>query len=190
MIARIRGEHDAHWGRWRPGASREGAAATSRPTALAARDQTPIAGWRRGTRMPQRLDVRWLVVLVVAITAAYLVASGSLSPGPARSQLPATPRAWLDAYEAAAIDNPGRVCSELFAPALAQAYGNAVHGSCSSYFARITSFSVVVRRVLQDGGTAVLELRQTVRPRDWAVVLNRRRAGWQAVDLLAGDLAR
>lgn len=29
-----------------------------------------------------------------------------------------------------------------------------------------------------------------VRPRDWAVVLNRRRAGWQAVDLLTGNLAR
>jgi hypothetical protein len=132
-------------------------------------------------------------VLAVAIVAAYLAASWSSvdrSPGPSTPQLPATPRAWLDAYEAAAIDNPSRVCSELFAPALAQAYGNAVHGTCSSYFARITSFSVVVRRVLQDGGTAVLELRQTVRPRDWAVVLNRQRDGWQAVDLLAGDLAR
>ena len=78
----------------------------------------------------------------------------------------------------------------LFAPELAEAYGRAVHGSCSSYFRRITSFSVVVRRVLQDGGTAVLELHQTVRPRDWAVVLDRRREGWQAVDLLTGDLAR
>ena len=47
-----------------------------------------------------------------------------------------------------------------------------------------------VRRVLQDGGTAVLELRQTAAPRDWAVVLDRRRSGWQAVDLLTGHLAR
>jgi hypothetical protein len=44
--------------------------------------------------------------------------------------------------------------------------------------------------VLQDGGTAVLELHQTVHPRDWAVVLSHRRAGWQAVDLLSGDLTR
>jgi hypothetical protein len=132
-------------------------------------------------------------VPAVAIVAAYLAASWSSLdrlPGSATPRLPATPRAWLDSYEAAAIDNPRRVCSELFAPQLAEAYGNAVHGSCSSYFRRITSFSVVVQRVLQDGGTAVLELRQTVRPRDWAVVLNRQRAGWQAVDLLAGDLAR
>lgn len=113
-----------------------------------------------------------------------------LSPAPAQRPLPATPWAWLDAYEAAAIDNPTRVCSELFSPQLARADGAAVHGSCTSYFARITSFSVIVRRVLQDGDTAVLELRQTVRPRDWAVVLSREPTGWQAVDLLAGDLAR
>jgi hypothetical protein len=36
----------------------------------------------------------------------------------------------------------------------------------------------------------VLELRQTLRPRDWAVVLSHRAAGWQAVDLLPGDLVR
>ena len=65
-----------------------------------------------------------------------------------------------------------------------------MHGRCKRYFRQITSFSVVVRRVLQDGDTAVLELRQTVRPRDWAVVLNRRGTGWQAVDLLTGNLAR
>jgi hypothetical protein len=61
-------------------------------------------------------------------------------------------------------------------------------GGSTSYLERITSFSVVARRVLPDGGTAVLELRQTVRPHDWSVVLSRRPAGWQAVDLLAGDL--
>jgi hypothetical protein len=65
-----------------------------------------------------------------------------------------------------------------------------VHGSCNRYFQRITSFSVTVRRVLQDGGTAVLELRQTIRPENWAVVLSRRPGGWQAVDLLTGNLAR
>ena len=34
------------------------------------------------------------------------------------------------------------------------------------------------------------QLRQTVRPRDWAVVLSRRPGGWQGVDLLPGDLVR
>ena len=83
-----------------------------------------------------------------------------------------------------------RVCSELFAPQLAVAYGRAIRGSCTSYFAQITSLSVVVRRALRDDDTAVLELRQTVRPRDWAVVLSRRPGGWQAVDLLPGDRVR
>ena len=82
------------------------------------------------------------------------------------------------------------VCSELFAPQLAVAYGKAMQARCTSYFEQITSFSVVVRRMLQDGDTAVLELRQTVQPRDWAVVLSRRPACWQAVELLPGRSGR
>ena len=142
-------------------------------------------------RIARRRAARWLVALVVVGSAGWLAASWSLAtPVQVPRRLPATPRAWLDAYEAAAIDNPSRVCSELFSPELAQAYGKAVGGSCASYFARITSFSVVVRRVLRDGETAVLELRQTVRPRDWAVVLSLRAGGWRAVDLLPGELVR
>ena len=196
MIARHRGEHDSHWGRWRPSAGRQAAAASRRQMEAAARDAlSPVvaARLRRGARSRVRRAVRWFVVLAVAIVTGYLATSWTLtqrSSGPAQPRLPATPRAWLDAYEAAALYNPARVCSELFAPQLAQTYGKAVHGSCSSYFRQITSFSVAVRRVLQDGGTAVLELGQTVRPHDWAVVLNRRRSGWQAVDLLTGNLVR
>jgi hypothetical protein len=126
----------------------------------------------------------------LSLAVACLTATWWLSPGPVASQLPATPRAWLDTYEAAAIDNPSRVCTELFAPQLAQGYGKALHGSCTNYFKQITSSSIAVDRVLQYGGTAVLELRQTVRPRDWAVVLNREPDGWRAVDLLAGQLVR
>jgi hypothetical protein len=132
-----------------------------------------------------------LVCTGAAITVGGVAAAGGLAPGPARLRLPASPRAWLDAYEAATVDNPPRVCSELFSPQLAVAYGMAMRGgSCASYFERITSFSVVVRRVLQDGDTAVLELRQTVRPRDWAVVLSRQPDGWKAVDLLPDELVR
>jgi len=132
----------------------------------------------------------WFLAAGVSLSIGGLAAVRGLSSSPARLELPATPRAWLDAYEAAAIDNPSRVCSELFASPLAKAYGNALHGSCTSYFKQITSFSVVVDRVLQDGDTAVLELRQTVRSRDWAVVLNRGPGGWRAVDLLPGELLR
>ena len=148
----------------------------------------------RSERPPRALAWRRAAAFLCAGAAAAaggVVVLGELAPGSARLRLSATPRAWLDAYEAAAVDNPSRVCSELFSPQLAVAYGRAMRsGTCTSYFERITSFSVVVRRVLQDGDTAVLELRQTVRPRDWAVVLSRGSGGWQAVDLLPGDLVR
>jgi hypothetical protein len=180
MIARIRGEHDARWGRWLRTTARE-AADQPRLTAN-------VVDRQRGASRSLRRSVSWrLVAIGVSLAVVCLTVTLWRSPSPARSQLPATPRAWLDAYEGAAVDNPSRVCSELFAPQLAQAYGKALHGSCTSYFKQITSFSVVVRRVLQDGGTAVLELRQTVRPRDWAVVLNRQPGGWRAVDLLTAS---
>jgi len=183
MIARIRGEHDARWGRWR--------LTTPREAAVPARQAANLVDRKRAASRPVRRSVpSRLVAIGVSLAVVCLTVILWLSPSPARSQLPATPRAWLDAYEAAAVDNPSRVCSELFAPQLAQAYGKALHGSCTSYFKQITSFSVVVRRVLQDGDTTVLELRQTVRPRDWAVVLSRQPGGWRAVDLLAGKLVR
>jgi hypothetical protein len=105
-------------------------------------------------------------------------------------ELPTTPRAWLDSYEAAAIDNPSMVCSRLLAPALAAAYAEVAHGSCTNYFQRMTNSSVTVRGVLQQGATAVLELRQTIQRTDWAVVLARQSNGWQAIDLLNGRLLR
>jgi hypothetical protein len=182
MIARIRGEHDPRWGGWRPTKARDTADARARQTTL-------VVDRQSGADAPRR-RVLWSSLIGVAVAVGCLAAIWWLSPSPARSQLPPTPRAWLDTYEAAAIDNPSRVCTELFAPKLAQAYGKALHGSCTNYFKEITSFSVVVHRVLQDGDTAVLELRQTVRPRDWAVVLNREPGGWRAVDLLAGQLIR
>ena len=76
------------------------------------------------------------------------------------------------------------------APQLAKAYGEALHGSCTSHLKEITTFSVVLRGVLQDRGTAVLELRHIVGPRDWVVVLNRQAEGWRTTDPLVGMLAR
>lgn len=184
MTARIRGEHDTRWGSWRPGAARQPVAASSRLTATGPGRQRHGEGLLV-RRMPWRLSAVGVLIAVVCVAAV-----GWFSPARAQPQLPTTPRAWLDAYEAAAIDNPARVCSVLFAPQLAKVYENTIDRSCEHYFRQITSFSITVRRLLRDGGTAVLELRQTVRPRDWAVVLDRRPGGWQAVDLLAGNLAR
>jgi hypothetical protein len=178
MIARVRGEHDTRWGRWRPAADRDVGAAPGHEVPRPEREPAALP-WR----------CAWVAALLAAgaaIGVGCILVAGWGAPGRAPAELPATPRAWLDTYEAAAIDNPSRVCSKLFAPQLAQAYGKALHSSCRSYFERITSFSVVVRRVVTDGAMAVLELHQTVRPRDWAVVLSRRPGGWQAVDLLPG----
>jgi hypothetical protein len=128
---------------------------------------------------------------VVAVVAGSLAASSLLGqPAAVRAGLPTTPRAWLDAYEAAAVDNPPRVCTQLFSPALAAAYARAAHSTCTVYFARMSSSSVTVRRILTDGAAAELELRQTLDHADWAVVLDHRTGGWQAVDLLDGRLAR
>jgi len=107
-----------------------------------------------------------------------------LSQPAAAARLPATPRAWLDAYEAAAIDKPSRVCSRLFTPELATIYAHAAHSSCTRYFKRIMSSSVTIRRIVREGGTAVLELHQTLSHASWAVILNHQSTGWQAVDLL------
>lgn len=181
MIVRIRGEHDTRWGRWGPTAAQDAGGVSEPRTPQPHHAATAAPAWRR---------LGALIAAVAAIALACVATAALLSSGPAPARLPSTPRAWLDAYEAAAVDNPSRVCSELFAPQLAHAYGKALGSRCTTYFERITSFSVTVRRVLQDGATAVLELHQTVRPRDWAVVLSRGAGGWQAVDLLPGEPVR
>jgi hypothetical protein len=185
MTARSRGEHDMRSGTGRPGSARSVTLPEPRPPQPGRAAMPPADG-----RAPRRRWPWWLPAVAATAAIGCLALTGWFSPGPVRSMLPASPRAWLDAYEAAAIDNPSRVCSQLFAPALAEAYATAMHGSCTRYFEQITSYSVAVRRVLEDRGTAVLELRQTVRPRDWAVVLSRGPAGWRAVDLLPGALVR
>jgi hypothetical protein len=188
MIARHRGEHDNHGGRWRPTAERHAAADEPHAPHAAPTDR-PVLG-RVAGRMRRRS--RW----VAALTAgAGVLLAGSWGIGQLRLRLappglPSTPRAWLNAYEGAAIDNPGQVCSELFGPQLARAYAKSKQGSCRSYFREITSYSLIVRRVLEDHGTAVLELHQAVTPRDWAVVLSREHDGWQAVDLVPGKALR
>ena len=127
MIARLRGEHDNHPGGWRPtldpqrdpferpGDRSEGA---WRPGLRRAFREPPYAlVWRsRGAR--------WLALLAVAVVGLIIAGWSVTQRAPVRTEpsLPATPRAWLDAYEAAAIDNPPLVCSQLFSPALAATY--------------------------------------------------------------------
>ena len=193
MIARLRGEHHEHWARWRPTPARppspaaesveayEDDAFLEDPGALAVGAGRP--GRRRlarvivvcflGLRLARTLT-RWLLALA-AVSVAYVAISWVVrqyTPHP--PALPGSPQAWLNAYEAAAIDNPSEVCSQLFSPQLAASYAHQAHESCRRYFARMTSSSLTVRRVLEQDRTAVLELRQTLDHRNWAVVLDHR----------------
>jgi hypothetical protein len=202
-VTRIRGEHDKFCGPWRPtcGHPEPQAAGSLQSVELEdpderrlepapPDDERDLDGCHESERLaPARPRRAWRYLLLV--TLGFVGVQGLHHAAPAaRERLPASPGAWLDAYEAASIDNPPRVCSELFSPQLAAAYAHAAHSSCSSYFRRMTSSSVTVRRILQDGQTAVLELRQVVGHVDWDVVLDRQSDGWTAVDLLTGKLLR
>jgi len=161
-------------------------AATDAVAELAAAAATHMTAARSTQRRRSRARTT-LLMLAVAIglfavsTAQHVAGAGRDTAG-----LPATPGEWVDAYEAAAIDNPSRVCTQLLSPQLAATYAAAAHSSCTTYFARIRSTSLRLRRVLQDGSTAVVELRQTIEKTDWNVVLDQRSTGWQAVDLVPG----
>jgi hypothetical protein len=200
MIARRRGEHDAQ-GIWRP--RRTGAQKPAPPpasVAAVARQSAAVTVLElmRGAatdlaarRESRRRRARVKVLLMLAIGAATALGAHELLGGRGSNHsLPATPRQWIDAYEAAAIDSPHRVCTELFSPQLAADYAANAHASCTKYFARIRSSSLHIRRILEDGDTAVVELHQTIERTDWDVVLARRASGWRAVDLVPGQPLR
>lgn len=203
MIARLRGEHHDPWARWRPTPARPPSPAAE-PVEVYEDDAfredpgPPAPGAERpGRRSLARVIIvcflalrlartltRWLLALA-AVSIAYVAITWVMRQyTPHTPALPGSPRAWLTAYEAAAIDNPSEVCSQLFSPQLAASYAHQAHESCRRYFARMTSSSLTVRRILEQNSTAVLELRQTLDHHNWAVVLDHRTDGWQAVDLL------
>lgn len=140
---------------------------------------------RRHLRLPSA-RTRAIVGVFVLVLALAVVAVSFSRGGVAGPALPATPRAWLDAYEANAVDNPSRVCSELFSPQLARAYGHSAQSGCARYFANVYTRSIKVLRVWRDGATAVLDMRQVFGRIEWNVVLDRRSTGWQAVTMFYG----
>jgi hypothetical protein len=124
------------------------------------------------------------LVAMVSVAAVGGAAGLVLSGSDGGVRLPATPMAWVDQYETAAVDNPARVCTVLFSSQLARSYARLARGSCSRFFGRVTSSTVRVRRVMREGSTVAVELYQPIDRTRWAVVLTRRARGWQAVDLL------
>jgi hypothetical protein len=207
-MARLRGEHQEPWSRWRYIPVRPSLEPPQSAVAVEVYDEALVAEepddepapaphrWAAG-RFARTLAVAWICLrlartltrwaLVLAVVSVGYVAVSwvvhQLTPRPA--SLPATPRAWLTAYEGAAVDNPGEVCSQLLSPQLAAIYARRAHSSCRAWFGRITASSVAVRHVLVQSGTAVLELRQTLTHQNWSVVLDHQAGGWLAVDILA-----
>src|ERR1019366_10077062 len=72
MIARIRGEHDARWGRWRPTKARETADVPARQTAL-------VVDRQSGSDAPRR-RVLWSSLIGVSVAVGCLTAIWWLSP--------------------------------------------------------------------------------------------------------------
>jgi hypothetical protein len=196
MIARYRGEHHHH-GIWQPRRDpRPNNPATETTRNAQTTAHTPnTAGPELATNAtyaPRSSRARargraWAKALALVLAGlAGFAAHQLLTRKPNASALPGTPKQWISAYEAAAIDNPQRVCDQLFAPQLAAAYAAQAHRPCAAYFKRIKSTSLRIRRILQDGPTAVIELHQVIERTNWDVVLARAGTGWRAVDLIPG----
>ena len=187
MSVRARGEHQhPHMHRWRlkqPGAPHR------HTTAIP--DAPPDdVGAVASRRAPRARRAGLIAVIMLALLGAGAAGYGTrpLPAAPSGSLHPSTPRAWFDAYMAAAVDNAARVCDVLFAPELAATYARTPQRSCPAYFNRVSDSPVQITGIRSYKNTAIVRLRQRLAPRNaWTVVLDRVQGGWRAVDLLSGD---
>ncbi len=188
MISRARGEHDSPltWP-WRPQRPAPRPASARQPR-LDPAAHTPGQSFDAGRRSSGRGRGRRIIATVLAATA--LGAGGyAVRPwlAPAEVRAPSTPRAWFDAYMAAAVDDAPRVCGTVLSPQLAASYARRARGGCVGYFHTVDDTPVKIERVVELGATAVIELRQRRAPGSWSsVVLGRHGDGWQAVALISG----
>jgi hypothetical protein len=141
------------------------------PAARAAESEEPLAAEREAS--PQRIRRRGPLIGVVTVAAVAVIA-GQQHGGRASiaRPLPSTPREWVDQWTAASLNDPGRVCGRLFAPALASAFKSDTGRSCVGYYYQhVNGTSFRIRRVLQDGGAAAVEARQVGAARNWGYSL-------------------
>ena len=106
--------------------------------------------------------------------------------GPAAAALPATPRAWLEAFSADVATGSGEVCSRLLSPTFTSELEHEVHRSCASYYGNAQVLSLRVLRILESGATAAIEVRYWPRGGYSTFVLDRGTRGWQAVAIVPG----
>jgi len=188
MSARARGDHEFRRRRaWRPvSALPSQGPKRNRPQKQM---RTPAADPDEGqaSQLSARARRTWLVIAIVAVAATATGYSSTMHRDGAHNPpviYPTTPREWFDAYMAAAVDDPARVCAVLFSPELAASYRHTSSGSCLRYFRDAQDTAVRIDRVVYADSTAVVEVRQVVAPRyRWTVVLSRHDGGWQAVTL-------
>jgi hypothetical protein len=121
-------------------------------------------------------------VLAGLAVALLLLRAG----GPAAAALPATPRAWLEAFSADVATGSGEVCSRLLSPTFTSELEREVHRSCARYYANAQVLSVRILRILESGATAAVEVRYWPRGGYSTFVLDHKAAGWQAVAIVPG----
>lgn len=181
MIARHRGEERLH-SRWRPMPPAARVSESKEPQGSEAA-APPVRARRRGP----------LIGIVTVAAVAVIAGHQQGGRAPTTPPLPSTPRAWVDQWAAASLNDPGRVCGRLFAPALARAFKSDTGRSCVAYYGNVTSPSFRVHRILQDGDAAVVEARQVGVARNWGyftVLLSHMGGGWRAVDVVPGGSVR
>lgn len=134
-----------------------------------------------------------VVVAVVIVVAVAVIASQHDSREAVGTSLPSSPRQWVEQWTAASIEDPGRVCRQLFAPALAAAFKADTGRSCLDYYNDVNAKSFRIRHILVDGNAAAVEVREVGLRPNWGYVtmlLSRVRQGWQAVDIVPGGPVR
>ena len=129
----------------------------------------------------------WLAAFAALLAglaiALVLLPVGSGSAG---QTLPATPRAWLEAFSADVATGSGDVCSRLLSPTFRSELGREVHRSCASYYGNAQVLSLRVLRILESGATAAVEVRHWPRGGYSTFVLDHQAAGWLAVAIVPG----
>jgi hypothetical protein len=191
MIARHRGDERFH-SRWRPGAGET----TSTPTRnthieeLGEREVDELEVLDRPLARRRRL---WALIAVVVVVAVGVFASQRYLRQTAGTPLPSTAQQWVEQWTAASIDNPSRVCRQLFAPALAAVFKADTGRSCLDYYNDVNAKSFRIRHILVDGNAAAVEVREVGLRPNWGYVtmlLSHVEQGWQAVDIVPGGPVR
>jgi len=158
MIARHHGDERLH-SRWRPTVPAGVTRARGNPAPAKLLDPDPIQAEPldpspAGARRSRALISIGAAIVIAAIATQQHHRSTSLAG------LPSTPRQWVAQWSAASLDNPARVCQQLFAPALAAALKADTGRSCLTGYGSVTSRSFRVRNVFEDGPTAAVKAQQ------------------------------